>query len=79
MAFDSMNSELAMATGDGRVRLFNVIQQRLSADITQTLSSASGGRVATEIYSCMAWGGGGKVSFKNIFPRRRRQQNYDDD
>lgn len=61
LAFDAVQSELAIATGDGRVRLFAVNQQRLTADITQELSTAVGGKVATEVYSCMAWGG--KVSF----------------
>lgn len=56
LAFDASQSTLAIATGDGRVRLFNVTQQRLSADITQELSVASGGKVATEVYSCIAWG-----------------------
>jgi len=58
MTFDAAQSELAVATGDGRVKLFSTAQQRLTADITQILSvSTSGpGSVATEIYSCMAWG-----------------------
>ena len=56
LAFDASQSTLAIATGDGRIRLFNVTQQRLSADITQELSVASGGQVATEVYTCMAWG-----------------------
>jgi hypothetical protein len=56
LAFDASQSTLAIATGDGRIRLFNVTQQRLSADITQELSVSSGGQVATEVYSCIAWG-----------------------
>ena len=56
LAFDAVQSELAIATGDGRVRLFSVAQQRLTADITQALTAAAGSQVATEIYSCMAWG-----------------------
>lgn len=59
LAFDAVQSELAIATGDGRVRLFAVNQQRLTADITQELTAAVGGKVATEVYSCMAWGGKG--------------------
>jgi len=56
LSFDASQSTLAIATGDGRIRLFNVTQQRLIADITQELSIASGGKVATEVYSCIAWG-----------------------
>jgi hypothetical protein len=58
MAFDAAQSELAMSTGDGRVKLFSTAHQRLTADITQTLSAATSGpgSVATEIYSSMAWG-----------------------
>lgn len=55
VSFDASATEFATALPDGRVRLFNVSEQKLIADITQSLAS----RAATDspqIYSCMAWG-----------------------
>ena len=70
MAFDASHSELAMATGDGRVKLFSTSQHRLAADITQTLAASTSGPggVATEIYSCLAWG----PKVRRILQERRR-------
>ena len=62
LAFDAQRSELAIVTGDGRVRLFNVVQQRLNADITPQLS----GPVATEIYSCLCWGASAPTKSKQV-------------
>lgn len=58
MAFDASHAELAVASGDGRVKLFSTAQQTLNADITQTLSTAmvGPGNAPTEIYSCLEWG-----------------------
>lgn len=61
-SFDESKTLFALASGDGRVRLFNVAQQRLISDITQAVRPQSHG--ATPIYSCISWGTGVSVTDK---------------
>lgn len=53
--FSSDLSDLAVATGDGRVKIFNVAQQKLRADITQALSGSKGMDAKNDIHSCLDW------------------------
>lgn len=55
-SFNNSRSLLAVATGDGRVKLFNAAQQRLAADITQNLNGNTSITAATTIYSSLSWG-----------------------
>lgn len=55
LSFDASGTEFATALPDGRVRLFNVSEQKLIGDITQSLVSRAAADVP-QIYSCMAWG-----------------------
>ena len=55
-AFNASLSEMALASGDGRVKLFSTSLQRLTADITQALARGAAPGGAAELYSCIAWG-----------------------
>lgn len=54
-AYNQDASDLAIVTGDGRVKIFSAAQQRLRADITQALTGSKGLQASTSIYSCLDW------------------------
>ncbi len=56
LLFDASTSELAAATGDGRVKIYSVAQQRLAADITQTLRGKATAGPSAEVYQSIEWG-----------------------
>jgi U3 small nucleolar RNA-associated protein 5 len=55
-AFDAARSQLAVATADGRVRLFSVARGRLDADATAALAGAAAAAGPGDVYSALAWG-----------------------
>lgn len=63
MAFDASHLNMAIASSDGRVKLFSVAQQRLTADLTQELAG-KGASLGSEIYTCIAWGAKASASCK---------------